>query len=334
MKTMKIIKTLASIAVLTIASNSAWAAGTAAGTDIDNTAVINYSVGGTPQTLIESSEGGNSTPGATNGTPTTFKVDKKIDVLVTTGTDVNAIPGETNKAITFTVLNEGNSPESFNLVPSQVASPTDDFDTTGCTVTSPASSPVLLAADESVTVTVQCDIPVAGGVVVNGADSFVDLEASINGVAQTSGADTAGGVEVVFADDTGSTTDGADRNGSHSATNTYLINTASIIVGKTSTVISDPFNGTAVDGIAGTPKRIPGATVQYSITVSNASGAATATGIVISDVIPSTLTIVGTPTISGGTSTLAAASGQTVTSTAFNLAAGETATLLVTATIN
>ncbi|MGK0273110.1 MAG: hypothetical protein ACI88H_003788, partial [Cocleimonas sp.] len=95
MKTMKIIKTLASIAVLTIASNSAWAAGTAAGTDIDNTAVINYSVGGTPQTLIESSEGGNSTPGATNGTPTTFKVDKKIDVLVTTGTDVNAIPGET-----------------------------------------------------------------------------------------------------------------------------------------------------------------------------------------------------------------------------------------------
>lgn len=333
MKKMKIIKTLASVAVLTIASNSAWAAGTAAGTDIDNTAVINYSVGGTPQTLIESSEAGNSTPGASNGSPTTFKVDKKIDVLVTTGTDVNAVPGETSKAITFTVLNEGNSTESFDLVPSQVTSPTDDFDTTGCTVTSPAS-PVSLAADASATVTVECDIPVAGGVVVNGADSFVDLEASINGVTETAGADTAGGVEVVFADDTGTATDGANRNGSHSATNTYLINTANIIVGKTSTVISDPFNGTAVDAIPGTPKRIPGATVQYSITVSNASGAATATGIVISDVIPSTLTIVGTPTISGGTSTVAGASGQTVTSTAFDLAGGQTATLLVTATIN
>ncbi len=325
MKKMKIIKTLASVAVLTVASNSAWALGTAAGTDIDNTAEITYSVGGTPQTEIESSEAGNSTPGDGNGTATTFVVDKKVDILVTTGTDVPAVPGETGKPITFTVLNEGNSTESFDLVPSQVATG-DDFDSTGCTVTSPAS-PVSLAADASATVTVECDIPAAGGAVANGADSFVDLEASINGVTESAGADTAAGVEVVFADDTGTPTDGANRNGSHSATSTYVINTADITVAKTSAIISDPSNGTT------NPKRIPGATVQYSITVSNATGAADATGIVISDAIPANLTIVST-TISGGTSSTASAAGQNVSSAPFALTAGQTATLVVTATIN
>ena len=325
MKKIKIMKTLASVAVLTVASNSAWAAGTAAGTDIDNTAEITYSVGGTPQTEIESSEAGNSTPGDGNGTATTFKVDKKVDVLVTSGTDVNVVPGETGKAITFTVLNEGNSTENFDLVPTQVATG-DDFDSTGCTVVSPAS-PVSLAADASATVTVECDIPAAGGAVVNGADSFVDLEASVNGVTESAGADTAAGVEVVFADDTGTATDGANRNGSHSATSTYLVNTADVSVAKTSAIISDPFNGTT------NPKRIPGATIQYSIVVSNAAGASPATGIVITDVVPATLTI-GTTTISGGTSTTASATGQTVSSAAFDLAAGESATLLITATIN
>ena len=293
---------------------------------LDNTAQITYSVGGTPQAEIESSEAGNSTPGDGNGTATTFKVDKKIDVLVTSGTGVNVVPGATSQSITYTVLNEGNSTENFNLVATQVARG-DNFDTTSCSVTTPASLPVSLAADASTTVTVQCDIPAASGTVTNGATSIIDLEASINGVTQTVGADTAAGVEVVFADDTGTATDGADRNGSHSATNTYTVNTADIIVAKTSAVISDPSNGTT------NPKRIPGATVQYTITVSNAVGASTATGIVISDLVPSTLTITGT-TISGGTSTTASAAGQNVTSAAFDLAAGQTATLLITATIN
>lgn len=317
-------RTLVSVAVLAIASNSAWAAGTAAGTDIDNTASISYSVGGTAQTPIESSEAGNSAPGAGNGTATTFKVDKKIDVLVTSGTSVPVVPGATTQSITYTVLNEGNSTENFDLVATQVATG-DDFDTTGCTVTAPAS-PVSIIADDTVTVTVQCDIPAASGTVIDGATSLVDLEASINGVTQTAGADTAAGVEVVFTDDTGTATDGADRNGSHSATNSFTINTADIIVAKTSAVISDP-TGQAL------PKRIPGAVIEYTITVSNAAGAATATGIVISDLVPATLLISGTPTVTGGTSTTASAAGQNVTTAPFDLAGGETATLVITAII-
>ena len=326
----KLIKTLASVAVLTVASNSVWAAGTTAGTAVDNTAAISYSVGGTPQTEIESSEAGNSTAGAGNGSATSFVVDKKIDVIVTAGTDVPVVPGETNKAITFTVENQGNSDENFDLAATQVATG-DVFDTSGCTITSPTpvapATSFNLIVDTPTVITVECAIPAAGGVVVDGADSLVDLQATINGETEDTGADTAAGVEVVFADDTGTTTDGADRNGSHSAVSRYVVETADISVRKQSAVTEDPFNGTT------NPKRIPGATIEYTITVANAAGAATATGIVISDAVPGDLTIVSA-TITGGTSSTATIAGQDVDSVAFDLAGGETAVLTITATVN
>ena len=73
------------------ATPSAFAAGTDFGTDITNTASVNYSVSGVPQTAINSSPTGNSTPG-TAGVPTTFKVDKKIIFVAE----------ETNNAATVT----------------------------------------------------------------------------------------------------------------------------------------------------------------------------------------------------------------------------------------
>ena len=329
---MKIIPTLTSVAVLALASGSASAAGTAAGTDIDNTASISYSVGGSSQTPIESSESGNSTPGTGNGTATTFKVDKKVDVLVTAGTGVNVVPGTTGQAITYTVLNEGNSTEDFDLAATQVATG-DNFDSSSCTITAPASLPVSLAADASTTVTVECDIPASSATVVDGAISTLDLEATINGVTETTGADTAAGVEVVFADDTGTATDGADRNGSHSATNTFTINTADLSVQKTSAVISDPFNNTT------NPKRIPGAVIEYTIVVTNADGAADATSMVISDSLPSDLTYVSCTV--AGDATVAptcSESGGTVTTTGFTLPGGSgsvsTETLTIRATVN
>jgi len=45
-------------------------------------------------------------------------------------------------------------------------------------------------------------------------------------------------------------------------------------------VISDPFNGTT------NPKLIPGAVVEYCISVSNATGSATASNVAISDTLP------------------------------------------------
>lgn len=314
-------KTLLSVAVLSAITSNTWAAGTAAGTDIDNTATLSYAVSGTNQTPIESSEAGNSTPGAGNGSATTFKVDKKIDLLVTAGSGVNVVPGTTIQPITFTLTNEGNSTEDFSFATTQVSG--DNFDTLNCST--PAN--VTLAADATQTITVNCDIPANDGTtVVNSSTSQVDLKATAVGVTETAGAESANTVDVVFADDTGTATDGADRNAQHSAVNTYTVNTADITVAKTSAVTQDPFNGTT------NPKRIPGATIEYTITVTNAAGAATATGINISDPVPADLENI-TATITGGNSTTATVAGNNVSTAPFDLAAGETATLTITATV-
>src|SRR6188768_691681 len=68
-------------------------------TDIQNTASVNYSVSGVPQTVIQSSPTGNSTPGAgaSFGAPTTFKVDKRIMFVAeeTDGAETVTSPGLT-----------------------------------------------------------------------------------------------------------------------------------------------------------------------------------------------------------------------------------------------
>lgn len=324
-KTIPLVFSLAAFA----AASSAWADGTLAGTDINNTATINYSVGSVAQTAIESADGGNSTPGTGQGSATTFKVDKKIDVLVTAGSGVTAVPSATGQAITFTVKNEGNSNETFDFASKADVATGDDFDLTSCTT--PAS--VLINAGATTTITVNCDIPASSATVNQGKTALVDLKATASGVTETGGADNPATVETVFADSTGTTEDGADRNAAHSATNTYTIATADLTVNKTDAVTKMSING--VDVSDGTEKRIPGATIEYTITVSNAAGAATATGIVITDPLPADMTFVSASlSDAAGAVTTPTESGGTVTSAAFNLAAGESATMTITATID
>lgn len=74
---------------------------------------------------------------------------------------------------------------------------------------------------------------------------------------------------------------------------------AALTIAKSSTVISDPVNGTT------NPKLIPGAVVEYSITVTNAGlGPVDASSIVILDVMPAEMAFaVGTVTFTNGTPT-------------------------------
>ncbi len=368
MKKIKIIKTLASIAVLTAASNGVWAAGTTAGTGVDNTASISYSVGGTPQAEIESSETGNSTPGAGNGTSTSFIVDKKVDVDVTAAAaSQDIVPGGT-ASHTFTVTNEGNDIEFFSL--DDVNATTGDvFDTTGCAITVdsvtgglpaiPASdtvtasapipstaSPLRLGPDGTATVTMVCTAPAdnAGTPLVNTNDADVSLVATATvsdggaPLTATTGADTAGAKDTVLADAAGSAAGDVVEDASHSATVANVINTAEITVRKESSVVSDPINGTT------NPKRIPDAVVRYTITVTNQ--AAEADHIVISDIVPSDLTYVSCSLTGGVVNAVAPSpalgcseSGGTVSSSSFTLPAGTsgsptTAVLTIDATIN
>lgn len=319
----KTISTLVSIAALTAVTNMASAAGTAAGTDIDNTATITYAVSGVGQAPIGSSLGGN-TVGA--GTPTTFKVDKKVDLIVTTTSGTNVVPGSpagATTALTFNLKNEGNSTESFNAAATQVTG--DAFDTSACTIASPVL-PVSLAAEADVNVVVQCVIPPSSAAVTDGATSDIDLLATTVGVTETAGAEDAATVDVVFADSAGTTTDGSTRNAKHSAVNTYTINTADIEVTKTSVVISDPENGAVF------PKRIPGAVIEYTITVVNAASAEDATGLVITDVVPATMSVTAC-TVAGVGGVTCLNTGGTVTTSSFTLPGGSTETLTITATV-
>lgn len=311
----KIIPTLLSVTALMIASNSAMAIGTAADTTINNTATITYSVSSTAQAPIASSPTGNSTPN-TAGTPTAFKVDKKIDLNVTGGGLFNVPTNATGQLSTFTVTNEGNSSETFNLTTAQVvtSSPNDVFDTSACTIQDAANpgvdiTSIIIGPDaptNAKTINVKCTTPVNDGTtVVDGAKSEIDLMATaMNGasayVESASDNNDPMIVDVVLADDIGSAQDVAaaaptsgaagNRNASHSATSTYVIATADLAVTKTSAIYSDPTNGTS------NPKRIPGALIEYTITVDN-TGSTDATDLVIADHIPDNMTFADTATV-------------------------------------
>jgi uncharacterized repeat protein (TIGR01451 family) len=107
----------------------------------------------------------------------------------------------------------------------------------------------------------------------------------------TSGGNTSG-IDTVLFDGAGAT-DAANA-GDFSDTGTYTVAGAVVTVAKTSRVVSDPVNGST------NPKAIPGATVEYCITVANASGAATATDVDIVDDLPFDVTfLTGTSFVDG-----------------------------------
>lgn len=106
--------------------------------------------------------------------------------------------------------------------------------------------------------------------------------------------DVAGDVNAAGAADTAG-------NGQHSDTDQYNVVTATIAVTKSSTVVSDPFNG-------GTnPKAIPGAVIEYCIDVNN-TGTAAASTIILTDAIPTNTTFV-----SGSIKSAAAGTGAACT---------------------
>ena len=278
--------------VVALSAGVAHAGGTPSGTTISNTATLTYSVGAVPQSPIGSSQAGNSS-GA--GTATTFVVDKKVNLTVTTtdATFVSVVPGATAQVTTFVVINTGNDPQDFSLASLQKAtgaqtvfgSPAaDNFDATGCSqfvesnvvpngyqvATDTATFIASLAADASKTVYVVCSIP-AGQ--VNGDIAVVALTATARvagsggatALVNSFGSANTAGVDNVFADGAGS--DDIALDASFSSRDAYRVVSAALSVAKTATLICDPFNGTT------NPKNIPGSIVRWTITIANTSGA-------------------------------------------------------------
>ncbi|MBK6598990.1 MAG: DUF11 domain-containing protein [Proteobacteria bacterium] len=287
-------------------SNQVLAVGTTANTSIDNRATVNFAVNGVAQVPIESSPTGNSVPGANNGANTTFVVDNRIDLTVTevSGNATGTTPGQPNGVTAFTVTNTGNAPQGYQLTPTNLTGGTlfgasDVFNMDNLRVfvdansngtyepaTDTATSINTLAPDANVVVFIVADTPITA---TNGQAANVRLTAGTaapgtNGatlMTQTAGAEAPGTVDVVFGD--GTAGGNVARDGQGFADDQYLVSAATLTVAKARTVISDPFNGTT------NPKSIPGAVLEYAVTVSNAGGTA-ATGVVITDPVPANTT--------------------------------------------
>ncbi len=283
-----VVATLSGLTMVGLVSNAS-AVGTVSGTTVSNAATVNFRVGGVAQTAV-------------NSNTATFVVDTKIDLnVVTTNTAaVQVAPGAAEQVLTFTVTNTGNATQDFSLQAIPLSGGvgqfggTDNFDASSVAVyvdgngngtfdsgVDIATSIDNLAPDTSVTVFIVATIPVSQ---VTGDVASYHLVAQArdattgNPLSETTGADTAGSVDIVFADGQGSDTiNDVPRDAKFSDNSDYEVLAAALTVTKSSTVISDPLNGTT------NPKRIPGATVEYVIQIANAAGSATATNVTVTD---------------------------------------------------
>lgn len=293
-------------AVVLVASlagvQTAFAAGTDAGVTIGNRATVNYTVGTTAQTAIESSPTGNSNPGVGNGANTNFVVDRRIDftVVETGGGFTTVAPGQLNAVTIFTVTNTSNAAEGFQLSAANVGGTVfgnnDNSDVGNIRVfvdnpagggTAGAYDPLVdtalhintLGEDLNVVVFVVSDVPPAA---TNGQFANVRLTARAatvgsNGATletETAGADTAG-MDVVFGD--------AARDATETADDQYAVQSAALTITKSSSIISDLFNGTGPNR-----KAIPGSVIEYVVSITN-NGTAAATSVRLSDTLDANL---------------------------------------------
>jgi len=279
--------------------------GTASNTSISNSATVNFDVGSTAQAAVTSAAA-------------TFVVDHLVDLTVqevSAGYTVVATGGVT-EVLTFTVTNTGNATMDFLLTATNQAGGadpfggTDNFDapvggTSGIFVDSNGNGAYDAGVDTATFVD-QLAQDTTSPVIFVVRDIGAQADGDVSAIALTAqaadgsavgigaaltedlGADVlAGPAQVVFGDGAGDIDVAGD--GLHSDTDAFLVGAANISVTKASLVVSDPFNGTT------NPKAIPGAVVEYTVTISNAGTAtATATNVTISDDLTTEIATNGT----------------------------------------
>ena len=307
MKRVTIAITLA-VAVLGTAA-SAYALGTAAGTVIQNRSMATYDIGAATNLTAYSS--------------TVYTtVDELIDVLVDNAgagtTFVFTLPA-VNQPLLYTVTNNGNGTEAFDL--SITESGSDDFDTDPPTV--PPATPgveiyidngdsmfntadaaygssLTLVADEIADIWVVQDIPAGAGSV--GDFAAITLTANHKHAPFS----TVPGTSYAGEGDTGGFTDAVlgANGGTGNATKAYLLTLTTLNMLKSS----------AVANTLGGIEPIPGATVTYTIEFS-VTGSGGVSNLVVTDPIPVNTTFVPVSIITAGTITAdsAALIGSTVT---------------------
>lgn len=291
MKTTKqLLGAVSAVALIAMSSTPALAVGTDAGATITNTVSVSYNVNGNPQNAVTASD--------------TFTVDRRVNVTVTAvSTPVQVSPNQTNRVLAFDVSNLSNSTVDLVLTTDLLGGTAANISNirifrdangngaldSGELAAGAITSLDEVAEDAVVRVLVVSDIGINA---VNGDNFDLALTAAAHAAGTvgtigarlqaTPGVNTSG-IDTVLFDGAGVSDSAND--GAFSAQARHTVSGAVLTVAKTSRVISDPVNGVSPNA-----KAIPGATVQYCITVANAAGAATATNVALIDDLPGDVT--------------------------------------------
>lgn len=269
----------------------AMAEGTRAGTSIANTASVDFSVAGVVQTQLPSNT-------------VTFVVDRRVNFTLTEigSALVDVTPGGNDYFVDFLLANTSNSEIDFNVSLAQLVSggtvqgQTDDADM-GLVDYAVSAQPVSgtdpdpvrggaqyvdeLDADDAIRIRVFGD---AALTMTNGQIAGMDLNVvgAEGGVPGTEGAalvdgvaNTNAGIENVFAN--------ASGGNSESAQDGFIVVSADLAVTKAYSVFA---------GDLGSGLPIPGATIQYVITIVNSSLVTAADPVQIGDVLDGDVTFV------------------------------------------
>jgi uncharacterized repeat protein (TIGR01451 family) len=285
-----------------------FAAGTPASTTINNTAVVNYQVGGVPGTISDS---------------VSFVVHEVLDVSVVwqDAANIGVLSPSSAQVLTFLVTNLGNGSEQF-LLNAATALAGDDFDpqaaglqiwidadandtlnTINDTLYTGANGPLLNGGTpgaDAVTVFVTADIPAGRAL-----DDLGNLRLTATSVA----ANTAGevgnpGAEIAGAGDGGVNAHVGLSGAQDEILGVYAVSSTAVSIVKSVTVIG------------GNP--VPGATLRYSLAVSVA-GAVSVDNLLISDSIPANSTYSANSIVLNGVPQTDAADAPGVDYSEFNL---------------
>ncbi len=277
---------------------------TPAGTVVSNTAQATYTVNGNAQT----------TPSNT----ATFVVDRKVNLAVVAAqsatTSVNF--GDTSVVTTFRVTNNTNATQDFlltlaQLMPVGLLTGADNFDLDNVRIVVDVDGDGLydpavdtatfideLEADKTRAVFVIGDIP-SNNPAATGAQIGLQAIAAIGGTRGTQGTpliptplntvNQDAEIDVVFADNDNDGLLGFDaaRNGRAWAYASFAVTTTnvSLTVTKSASVVSDGISTL-------NPKALPGAIVQYCLTVQNATPSTPAANVNLTDIVPANTTYI------------------------------------------